>query len=189
MDPCGPVVLMRDPMKAFAAVCTGVFVLVGLGCSDDSESSTSTGGAGGSTTGGGAGSGGISAGGAGGSTAGKGGSGGTSAGSGGAGGSTAGSVGSGGTGTGGGGAEACNTCAQTQFNGPGSGCWDVLQACLLDSTCGAWFNCGQSCQGANFVTSCFEACDADAAAAQEAYGAVADCLCASCADSCSPRCN
>ena len=115
------------------------------------------------------------------------GSGGSMAGSGGS--TVGGSAGAGGAGTGGGDAAACNECALTQFNGSGTVCWDLLQACLLDEGCRTWFNCSQSCQADDFDVSCFEACDAAASAAQDAYEPVAGCLCLSCAEPCAPRCN
>ena len=95
----------------------------------------------------------------------------------------------GGMGMGGGSAEECNACAQMVFNGPGSMCWEVFGPCMADATCGAWFNCNQSCQGSEFNAACFDACNADAASAQTLYQPVLDCLCSACGSECAPACN
>jgi hypothetical protein len=170
----------------------GMVALAAVACSDDGDGSTTnqTGGTGGTTSAGGSagkGTGGTMSGtggsGTGGSNTSKGGSGGSTNG-----GSTNG--GTGGTGTGGGSEAECNTCASAQNNGAGAPCWDVLQACLGDTGCTAWFSCAQNnCQGSDFNEACFADCDSNASGSEAVTGPVQDCLCEGCAEACAPRCN
>jgi hypothetical protein len=161
-------------MKTLAPIATAVLTIVlAIACGDDettsntTQSSTKGSGANGSTT-----------------TTTTGGSGGTGGSS-----SMGGAGGTGGMGMGGGNAMACNACAQMQFNGPQSACWEVFTTCSADPICGNWFNCSQECQEGNFNAACFDACNTDAAGGRALYQPVLDCLCASCSDPCAPACN
>lgn len=81
-------------------------------------------------------------------------------------------------------------CQGTEGGGSGVECLSCatrngcMTACAFDATCRAWLECAQTCMESDPQPECFSNCNADHPGAEEMAGAVYDCACTDCSESC-----